>query len=86
MHQNYKKYLILFIASFVIEIASTFYITSVAEKQVFNMMFWAFISPFLGLPFLKYQIEATSNKQRLHLAIVYGLGYAFGALLVNLMI
>ena len=48
------------------------------------MVFWAFIGPFLGLPFLKYQIEAKTDLQRLKLAICYGLGYAFGAFIVNI--
>ena len=49
------------------------------------MVFWAFIGPFLGLPFLAYQIEAENNYQRLQLAFCYGLGYGTGAYLVNLL-
>ena len=79
-----SKYIILFIAAVIIEIASTFYISAVSEKHMAAMIFWAFIGPFLGLPFLAYQIEAKTNKQRLQLALCYGLGYAFGALIVNL--
>jgi hypothetical protein len=78
------KYLILFISSIIIEIASTFYINAVTEKELYAMMFWAFVGPFLGLPFLKYQIEAKNNMQRLKLALCYGLGYALGAFLVNI--
>jgi hypothetical protein len=48
------------------------------------MVFWAFIGPFLGLPFLAYQIEAKNNWQRAKLALCYGLGYATGAALVNI--
>lgn len=51
-----------------------------------GMIFWAFIGPFLGLPFLKYQIEATNNKQRFYLACVYGIGYATGATIVKNML
>lgn len=79
-----KKYIILFIASIIIEIASTFYIAAVSNKEMFQMIFWAFIGPFLGLPFIKYQIEAKSDFQRIKLAICYGVGYASGALLVNI--
>ena len=79
-----KKYIILFIASFVMEIASTFYIASVSGKEMWQMVFWAFIGPFLGLPFLKYQIEAKTDLQRVKLAICYGVGYASGALFVNI--
>lgn len=80
----HNKYIILFIAAVIIEIASTFYISAVSEKHMAAMIFWAFVGPFLGLPFLAYQIEAKTNKQRLQLALCYGLGYAFGALIVNL--
>jgi hypothetical protein len=76
------KYVFLFIASFIIEIASTFYITSVADKNVMGMVFWSFISPFLNLPFLAYQIEAKSSKERILMALVYGIGYASGAFAV----
>ena len=79
----YKKYIILFFASIIIEIGSTFYISAVADKNLYNMMFFSFIGSFLGLPFLKYQIEAKTDLQRLKLAICYGLGYAIGALIVN---
>lgn len=79
-----SKYIILFIAAVIIEIASTFYISAVSEKHMAAMIFWAFVGPFLGLPFLAYQIEAKTNKQRVYLALCYGLGYAFGALIVNL--
>jgi len=81
-----SKYIILFIAAVIIEIASTFYISAVSEKHMAAMIFWAFVGPFLGLPFLAYQIEAKTNKQRLQLALCYGLGYAFGALIVNLIL
>jgi hypothetical protein len=49
------------------------------------MVFWAFIGPFLGLPFLAYQIEAKNNLDRLKLALCYGVGYATGAALVNIL-
>lgn len=80
------KYFILFVFAAVIEIASTFYITAVAERHMLSMIFWAFIGPFMGLPFLAYQIEAKNNKQRAQLALCYGLGYAFGAYLVNILL
>jgi len=77
-----KKYIILFIASFIIEISSTFYIGAVSARDVWSMIFWSFVSPFLSLPFLAYQIDAKSNLQRIKLALCYGLGYAGGAAFV----
>jgi hypothetical protein len=78
------KYIILFVAAVIIEIASTFYISAVSDRQLLPMVFWAFIGPFLGLPFLAYQIEAKNNLDRLKLALCYGIGYATGAALVNI--
>ena len=78
------KYTILFFAAVIIEIASTFYISAVSDRELMPMVFWAFIGPFLGLPFLAYQIEAKNNWQRAKLALCYGLGYATGAALVNI--
>ena len=78
------KYIILFFAAVIIEIASTFYISAVSDKQLLPMVFWAFVGPFLGLPFLAYQIEAKNNWQRSKLALCYGSGYALGAALVNI--
>ena len=80
------KYLILFFSSLIIEIAATFYIGSVANKDAGPMVFWAFIGPFLGLPFIKYQIEAKSDLQRLKLALFMGVGYASGSLIVSVLI
>jgi threonine/homoserine efflux transporter RhtA len=79
------KYLILFVAAVIIEIASTFYISAVSDRQLLPMVWWAFIGPFLGLPFLAYQIEAKNNLDRLKLALCYGVGYATGAALVNIL-
>jgi hypothetical protein len=79
------KYIILFIAAVIIEIASTFYISAVSDRQLLPMVFWAFVGPFLGLPFLAYQIEAENNRDRLKLALCYGVGYATGAALVNIL-
>ena len=75
------KYAIIILSAIVIEFASTFYILAVSNQHVLQMAFWAFIGPFLSLPFLKYQIEAKTNWQRVGLAFGYGFGYCAGALL-----
>jgi hypothetical protein len=77
-----QKCAILYFASLIIEIASTYYITAVSEKDAIRMMFWAFIAPFLSLPFLAYQIEAKSWSERIRMALAHGLGYASGAAVV----
>jgi len=81
-----KKTVILYTAALIIEICSTFYITAVTEKSAIKMMFWAFVGPFLSLPFIAYQIEAESMKERVYMAFVYGAGYAVGAGVVLLLI
>jgi len=78
-----KKYLIVALAAFTIEVASTMYIATVADRSI-AMIFWAFIGPFLGLPFIAYQIDAKGWSDRIMLALVSGVGYALGALLVYL--
>jgi hypothetical protein len=77
------KYFVIILSAVVIEFASTFYILAVSDQQVLQMAFWAFVGPFLSLPFLKYQIEAKTNLQRIGLAFTYGLGYAGGAVLTQ---
>ena len=81
-----SKYIILFIAAVIIEIASTFYISAVSDKHMAAMIFWAFVGPFLGLPFIKYQIEAKTNAERFKIAMCMGFGYATGSIIVILLI
>jgi hypothetical protein len=80
------KYFILFISSLIIEIAATYYIGSVANKNSIGMIFFAFIGPFLGLPFIKYQIESKTNIERFKLALCSGIGYASGSAIVSILI
>lgn len=78
-----KKYLIILLAAFTIEVASTMYIATVADRSI-AMVFWAFIGPFLSLPFVGYMIEAKNWSDRIVLALFSGVGYALGAVLVYL--
>ena len=52
-----KKYLIIGLAAFILETASTMYIATVAERSA-SMIFWASMGPFLGLPFVGYMVES----------------------------
>lgn len=54
----FKKYLIVFFSALILEIGSTFYITVVADKNYPGMMFFAFIGPFLSLPFVGFMVES----------------------------
>lgn len=78
-----KKYLIIGLSAFVLETASTMYISTVSEKS-FTMVFWAFIGPFLGLPFVGYMTESKVWADRVKLAFSSAIGYALGAIFVYL--
>jgi hypothetical protein len=78
-----KKYLIIAFAAFVLETASTMYIATVADRSI-AMIFWAFIGPFLGLPFVGYMVESKSWMERIKMATASAVGYTIGALVVYL--
>jgi len=46
------------------------------------MLFFAFISPFLGLPFSGYMVESDNWNERIKMAFSLAFGYVVGALLV----
>lgn len=76
-----RKYFIIGLAAFILEVASTMYITTVASNNI-AMVFWAFIGPFLGLPFVGYMVESKVWSERIVLAFCSGVGYSIGAMLV----
>jgi len=78
----FRKYLIVFFSALVLEVGSTFYISVVADKNYIGMLFFAFIGPFLSLPFVGFMIESKGWKERLKLATCSGLGYLFGSVVV----
>ena len=78
-----KKYFIIALSAFVLETASTMYIATVADRSI-AMIFWAFIGPFLGLPFVGYMVESKTWTERFHMALASAVGYTMGALTVYL--
>jgi len=76
------KYSIIFISALLIEICSTFYITSVASANTLGMLFFAFIGPFIGLPFVGYMVESKLWLDRIKMAFALAFGYVAGALIV----
>ena len=78
-----KKYSIIFLSAFILELASTMYIKNVSDRSA-QMMFWASISPFITLPFAGYMVETKTWKDRVKLAFSQALGYFLGALVVFL--
>jgi len=75
------KYLIIGLSCFIIEIASTMYISTVSSNSPY-MMFWAFIGPFLGLPFIGYIVDEKTWSGRFKIALSSAIGYTVGALIV----
>ena len=80
------KYFIIGLSALIIEICSTFYIRFVAEGDFFGMMFFAFISPFLGLPFVGYIVESKTWSERIKMAFSSAFGYLIGSIIVILFI
>ena len=76
------KYVIIFISALTIEIVSTFYIRSVAEANVYGMLFFSFIAPFIGLPFAGYMVESKLWSERIKMAFAMAIGYVSGALII----
>jgi hypothetical protein len=76
-----RKYFIIGFSAFILETASTMYISTVANRSIF-MIFWAFIGPFLALPFVGYMVESTTWEERIKMAISSGIGYVIGATLI----
>ncbi len=79
-----KKYFIIGLAAFILETASTMYIATVAERDVY-MIFWASMGPFLGLPFVGYMVESKTWIERIKMAMASAIGYALGATVVYLL-
>jgi hypothetical protein len=76
------KYFIIGLSALLIEICSTFYIRSVAESDTPMMLFFASISPFLGLPFIGYMVDSKNWGERIKQALALSIGYGIGALVV----
>jgi len=77
-----NRYFIIFISALIIEICSTFFIKNVAESNSLGMMFFAFIGPFLGLPFVGYMVESKTWSERLKMAFASAFGYLTGIIIV----
>ena len=79
-----NKYFIIGLAAFVLETASTMYIATVADRSI-AMIFWAFIGPFLGLPFVGYMVESKTWPDRFKMALASAIGYVIGATIIYIL-
>jgi hypothetical protein len=82
--QGPNKYFIIGLAAFVLETASTMYIATVADRSI-AMIFWAFIGPFLGLPFVGYMVESKTWPDRFKMALAYSVGFVIGATIIYIL-
>ena len=80
------KYFIIGISALLIEICYTFYIRSVSTGDIPMMLFFASISPFLGLPFIGYIVETKNWGERCKQALALSVGYFVGVLVVMIFI
>ena len=81
MRKDQRGYYVVGLSAFVIECASTMYISTVSDRSLW-MVFYAMIGPFLSLPFVGYVIEAQNWNQRIKLAFSSSIGYGLGALFI----
>jgi len=81
-----KKYTIIATMALILEVGSTFYINYVSDKNLFGMMIFAFIGPFLGLPFVGYMVETKTWKERIKMALASAIGYLIGAIITYFII
>jgi len=79
-----NKYFIIGLAAFILETASTMYIATVADRSI-AMIFWAFIGPFLGLPFVGYMVESKTWPDRFKMALASSVGYVIGATVIYIL-
>ena len=79
--KNYNKYMVIYGAAIALEIGSTMYINSVSDKQIAATMFWAFLGPFIALPFAGFVADEKTWKGRFFLALSSSIGYTTGALI-----
>jgi len=77
--KNIKKYPIIFLSAMALEMGSTMYISSVADKDMASTMLWAFLGPFIALPFAGYVADEKTWRGRLYLALSSSAGYTLGA-------
>ena len=75
------KYIIIFFTALILEIGSTFYISNVADKNLLGMITFAFIGPFLSLPFVGYIVESKTWKDRIKISITQAIGYTIGCII-----
>jgi hypothetical protein len=57
------------------------YISSVANEDLSTTALWAFLGPFIALPFAGFVADEKTWKGRVYLALSSSLGYTLGSLI-----
>jgi len=57
------------------------YISSVANEDLSTTALWAFLGPFIALPFAGFVADEKTWKGRFYLALSSSLGYTLGSLI-----
>ena len=57
------------------------YISSVANEDLSTTALWAFLGPFIALPFAGFVADEKTWKGRAYLALSSSLGYTLGSLI-----
>lgn len=76
-----NKYVAVLLSALLLEIGSTMYINAVADKALGAVMFWAFVGPFIALPFAGLVADEKTWSGRVRIALASAVGYLLGALL-----
>lgn len=79
--RSMNRYIIIFLSALALEIGSTMYINSVSDKEIAATMFWAFLGPFIALPFAGFVADEKTWRGRFFLALSSSVGYTTGALI-----
>ena len=74
-----RRYALVFTSAFFLEIGSTMYINAVSDKAMAATMFWAFLGPFIALPFAGLVADEKTWSGRAKIALASSLGYVVGA-------
>jgi hypothetical protein len=80
------KLLVVFFSALLLEVGSTFYINGVAEKNVSQILVWAFLGPFIALPFAGVIADEKTWGRRIFIACSSAIGYSLGALITTLVL
>jgi len=76
------KYILIFIFALILQIGCTAYINSVEERQLYPVIIWSFIGPFMNLPFIALIADADTWNKRIKVSLAAGIGYSVGAFLI----